>query len=212
MAAIGPESAYIFRITHINNLPWILDHGLHCQHDSPADPNFVPIGMPDLIRRRATRSVPHGPGGTLGDYVPFYFTPWSIMLLNIKTGYHNVIKRPNHEIAILVSSLYRLQEIGIRFVFTNSHAYLQESEYFEDMSDLNRIDWDLLRRRDFQRVPDDPGKVGRYQAESLAYKHVPIEGLLGITCYDGTVKQRIENEVHSRGLSVKIKAIPGWYF
>src|SRR5271166_6859108 len=133
MATFGPEAAHIFRITHVSNVPWILDYGLHCKSSPVADPNFVPIGMPDLIQRRTTRTVPCGPGGTLGDYVPFYFTPWSVMMLNIKTGYNNVIKRPNSEIVILVSSLPKLQETGTRFVFTNGHAYLQESDYFEDL-------------------------------------------------------------------------------
>lgn len=176
------------------------------------DPNFVPIGMPDLIQRRAGRIVPCGPGGTLGDYVPFHFTPWSVMMLNIKSGYNNVIKRPNGEIVILVSSLPKLQEIGARFVFTNGHAYLQETDYFEDLSDLTRIDWDLLRSRNFIRDPDDPGKVGRYQAEALIHRHVPVDGLLGIACYDETVRQRLEHEARSRGLSLQAKTVPKWYF
>jgi len=102
---LGPESAYIFRITHVDNVAWILRNGLHCSTSNALDPNFVPIGMTDLIGRRRHRQVPIAPYGTLGDYVPFYFTPWSPMLLNIKTGRNGVIQRPNREIAIFVSSL-----------------------------------------------------------------------------------------------------------
>ena len=168
MPTLGPEAARIFRITHVNNVPWILDNGLHCQSSKVADPNFVPIGMANLIQRRATRPVAIGPCGVLGDYVPFYFTPSSIMLMNIKTGHNDVIRRANNEIAILVSSLHRLQELRTRFVFTNGHAYLKETDYFEDLADLEKIDWDLLRRRDFRKDPEDPGKLGRYQAEALS--------------------------------------------
>jgi len=212
MAALGPQTAHIFRITHAANVPWILRHGLHCQTSNIIDPNFVPIGMPDLIDRRATHPVLLGPGGTLGDYVPFYFTPWSIMLLNIKTGFNNVIQRPNSEIVILVSSLPRLREIGASFIFTNGHAYMQETDYFDDISDLDRIDWDLLRRRDFKRDPDDPGKLGRYQAEALVYQCVPVDALLGIVCYDLQVKAAIEREVQGRNLPISVKARPDWYF
>lgn len=28
---LNPEKALIFRIVHRDNLPWILDHGLHCR-------------------------------------------------------------------------------------------------------------------------------------------------------------------------------------
>ena len=47
---------------------------------------------------------------------------------------------PNREIAILVSSLRRVTELGIPFVFTNQHAYLAAAEYFNDLNDLDRVD------------------------------------------------------------------------
>ena len=122
MPKLGPEAARIFRITHVANVPWILQHGLHCKTSQTVDPNFVPIGLPELIQQRMNRPVPIAPGGLLGDYVPFYFTPWSVMMLNIKTGRNGVIKRANRDIVILVSSLHKLDEMGIRFVFTNGHA------------------------------------------------------------------------------------------
>jgi hypothetical protein len=30
---LNPEKALIWRIVHRDNLPWILDNGLHCGHD-----------------------------------------------------------------------------------------------------------------------------------------------------------------------------------
>ena len=43
---------------------------------------------------------------------------------------------------------------------------------------LDRIDWAILRSRDFKRDPEDPGKFERYQAEALIYKYLPIDGVL----------------------------------
>ena len=212
MPTLGPESARIFRITHVRNVPWILGHGLHCQTSGVADPGFVPIGMAELIEKRTTRTVPTSPGGSLGDYVPFYFTPSSVMMYNIKTGFNNIIKRPNEEIAILVSSLHKLRELKIPFVFTNGHAYMEESDYFQDMADLDKIDWELLRRRDFKRDPEDPGKMGRYQAEALVHRHVPIGALLGIGCYDSATMATLEGEIKRRALTIGVRAFPEWYF
>ena len=90
MNRICAENAYIFRITHINNVPWLLANGVHCRNSIDRDPNFHEIGNPDLIDKRAHRVVLVGPGGTLSDYVPFYFTHYSPMLYNIKTGYHGL--------------------------------------------------------------------------------------------------------------------------
>ena len=101
---LNPDEARIFRIMHRDNLAWIMDHGLHASNGQIRDPNFRNIGNLDLIGKRSGRVVTVGPGGTLSDYVPFYFTPFSIMMYNIHTGY-NVPRVPNEEIVILVSSL-----------------------------------------------------------------------------------------------------------
>ena len=98
------QAAAIFRIVHRANIPWILDYGLHCRNSQVCDPNYRNIGNSDLIDRRSRVTVPIPPGGTLSDYVPFYFTPHSPMLLNIKTG-RGVPMVQNSEIVILVSSL-----------------------------------------------------------------------------------------------------------
>ena len=212
MATLGPEAAHIFRICHANNLPWILDHGLHCKNSDVQDPNFVSIGMADLIRKRDAHSVPTGPGGTLSDYVPFYFTPWSIMMLNIKTGHNDVSQRENADIVILVTSLHKLRASGVRYLFTNGHAFLRETDYFEDLADLVKVDWDLLRRKDFKRDPEDPGKLGRYQAEAIIHRHMPVDALSGIACYDSRAQERVDREVQTRGLTLKVRAMSSWYF
>jgi hypothetical protein len=136
---LNPEKALIFRIIHCDNLPWILANGLHAKSGTMSDPNYRNIGNPDLIDRRCRRKVPIPPGGTLSDYVPFYFTPFSIMMYNIHTGV-GVKQVPNQEIAIVVSSLYKVKELGIPFVFTNQHAYTAAAEYFSDLAELDRVD------------------------------------------------------------------------
>lgn len=55
MAALSPDKALIFRITHITNVPWILVNGLHCRSADSRDPNYVEIGNPDLIDKRKHR-------------------------------------------------------------------------------------------------------------------------------------------------------------
>ncbi|WP_408381606.1 DarT ssDNA thymidine ADP-ribosyltransferase family protein [Paraburkholderia megapolitana] len=74
---LNAENCYIWRIVHRSSVPWIPDHGLVCANAQGLDPRFVSIGNPDLIARRTQRVVPIPPGGTLSDYVPFYFTPFS---------------------------------------------------------------------------------------------------------------------------------------
>src|SRR5262249_19809970 len=144
------------------------------------------------------------PFGTLSDYVPFYFTPATPMLLNIKTGRNGVVKRPMADIAILVTSLPRLVSDGVPFIFTNKHAHMQTRDYFRDVADLDKIDWAIIQRRDFHRDPEDPEKLERYQAEALVYRHLPVSSLIGIACYGQPECQRVREATEEAGLSIRV--------
>lgn len=209
---ISPEKALIFRILHRSNLPWILDNGIHARNGEKFDPNYRNIGNLELIDKRARRVVQIPPGGTLNDYVPFYFTPYSIMMFNIKTGYGGVPKLPNDDIVILVSSLHKLVEEDVPFIFTNQHAYPQIAEYFSDLRDLDNVDWPLLQSRNFKHDPDDPGKKERYQAEALVWKHVPVSALLGVCCHSKAVEEQIKSEIEDRDLELRTVVRQTWYF
>lgn len=212
MDALSPAKGLIFRIVHRDNVPWIMKNGLHCRSSSASDPKFVDIGNTELIEKRRDRIVPCSPGGSLSDYVPFYFTPFSPMMLNIKTGWGGITKRSNEEIVIFVSSLFQLQKCGIPFVFTDRHAYLQLAQFYSDIERLDQIDWDLLKRRDFKTDPEDPSKLERYQAEALVHKVLPCTALLGIVCCNDSGASTVAALAAREGLHLKILARSGWYF
>ncbi len=211
-SSLNPEKALIWRIVHRDNLPWILDNGLHCGNCHVRSSHWINIGNTELISKRANHLVPLAPFGTLNDYVPFYFTPFSVMLKNIHSGRGGVKKRENDEIVILVSSLHRIQQAGLPFLFTNSHAYYRWANFFNNLNDLDKIDWSLLQHRDFRRDPDDPSKFERYQAEALIHQHCPVSCLLGIICYTEQVKQQIDQQIQARHLTLDVYARPGWFF
>jgi hypothetical protein len=211
-ADLNAGNAWIFRIVHVTNVPWILDHGLHCRNSDVFDPNYVQIGNAGLINGRHSRNIKGPYGGTLSDYVPFYFTPLSPMFYNIKTGWQGIQKRSNQEIAILVSSLHGVKMAGIPFVFTDRHAYLQTAQVFDDIGHLDKIDWTILQRRDFKRDPENPEKVERYEAEALIHKHLPFNGLHEIACCDAPSAALLQEELTKRSLHLTVTTKPGWYF
>jgi len=210
--SLKPESGFIFRITHIANVPWILDHGLHCRNSPERDPNYVEIGNPELIHKRTQRVVPIPPGGVLSDYIPFYFTPLSPMLYNIKTGHNGITPRPMSEIVIMVSSLPALAAQNIPFIFTDRHAYLQTAGYYSDLARLDCIAWELLRNRDFKRDLYDPGKFERYQAEALAHRHLPVTALSGIMCHGDAQKTMLQGEIANRQQTLQVAVKPNCFF
>lgn len=209
---LNPDKALIFRIVHKDNVPWILANGMYCRNSHVHDPNYKTIGNPELIDKRQHRVVPISPGGTLSDYVPFYFTPFTPMMLNIKTGYCGITKVPNEEVVFFVSSIHRLSEMGRPFVFTDRHAYLVSAEFYNDVDNLDQVDWLLLQSRDFRRDPDDPGKLERYQAEALIHDHLPVESFIGVVCFTDKLQDQILKFVENNGVNLEIKKITGWYF
>ena len=209
---LSKDNPRIFRITHIDNIPWILENGLHARNGEKFDPKYRNIGNLDLIAKRSTRAVGINPFGVLDDYIPFYFTPYSIMLYNIHTGC-GVSKVPNDEIVIMVADLKELADNDARFVFTNQHAYPATTEYFNQVSSLDQIDWNILQARDFRHDPyNDPGRKERYQAEALIWKHLPLSSLKGLCCYSKKVEVHIQRQVEALKLNLKVAAQPLWYF
>jgi len=209
---LNAEKALIFRITHRANVPWILQNGIHCRCSTVVDPEFISIGNPELIEKRRNRTVPIAPAGTLENYVPFYFTPKSPMLYNIRTGY-GITKRPNEDIVILVSSLPAMKQHGVDYVFTDRHASLQTASFFCDEGDLDKaVDFPLLQSADFTRDAEHPGRFERYQAEALAYDFVPTGALLGLACYTSIIKHDLDVTRSGPGADVKIVVRADWYF
>jgi hypothetical protein len=208
---LTPERAYIFRITHIDNVPWLLQHGVHCRSSPVVDPNYRNIGNLDLIDRRRQRVVTVPPGGTLSDYVPFYFTPWSPMLYNIRTG-RGVPQVPMRDIVILISSLHKLAKLGQPFLFTDRHAYLEAADFWSDLKALSRLDWRRWQARDFRRDPDDPGKMERYQAEALVHRHLAVEAIGAIVCYDAAREAQMVDLIGRSGHGLRVGVRPDYYF
>lgn len=209
---LTPEKALIFRIVHVDNLPWLLRHGLPCRTAQRQHPEYRGIGNAELIEKRQQKVISIEPGGTLGDYVPFYFTPFSPMMYNISTGYGGIRRLENQEIAVLVSSLPRLAELAIEYVVADRHAYLATANFFRDQAGLADLPWADWQQRNFRRDPEDPERFERYQAEALVHRELPIQALLGIVVYNDLVKAQVEQQAGDIGVDVEVYARKGWFF
>lgn len=131
---------------HYKNLPFILKNGIHCPTSDIQDPNFIQIGFPSLINQRITREVPVEPFGTLADYVPFYFCIKSPMLYVITMGNDpEVIKTPADEIVYIVSTVERLEELKVMYVFTDRHAKLNYARFYNKYEDLDKLQWGIIK-------------------------------------------------------------------
>ncbi|HEX3553849.1 MAG TPA: DUF4433 domain-containing protein [Thermoanaerobaculia bacterium] len=85
-----PGRLHIYHITHVDNLSSIVTSGglwsdtAMIARGGPA----ASIGMGSIKQRRLRLPVRCHPGDHVGDYVPFYFCPRSIMLYLIHCANH----------------------------------------------------------------------------------------------------------------------------
>jgi hypothetical protein len=98
-------------------------------------------------------------------------------------------------------------------LFTDRHAYTATANWSANPDDLAAmIDWEILCRHDFARSDRYPDKMERYQAEALAYRHVPPAALLGVGCASAHGKAKVAAQLQAAGLTLKAVVRPEWFF
>lgn len=202
----------IFRITHIHNLPFILQHGLYCPEAELQDPAFQPIGFPTLIEYRKERVVPVSPGGNLHDYIPFYFWYRSPMLYVISKGNDpEVIPTAQKDIIYIVSSIEALQQFGCRFVFTDRHAKLEYANFYNDPQQMAQLNREMIKTDQWGRQYG-PERREMKMAECLVHQHLPIEAVIGFAVKDEQAKGVVDSSLRENQLQIPVKVKPNFYF
>ena len=211
MPGTVPSRVVLYRITHYMNLPDIVQRGMFCATHPGALKDAVVIGNPDLINGRGGRAVPVVPNGVLNDYVPFYLGPHSPMLFGIKTGYH-AQQRPQREIVYVCSELSHVQALGLPFAFTDGHAYMQLSRFYNNVADLSALDWNVIPAKQWKRTEDDNDRQRRKQAEFLIHQHVPVAAIAAIIVYDQAMADWVTPLLAAAGVNFKVVVFPKWYY
>lgn len=168
---------WIYHITDKRNLPGILaQNGLNSkskEKELPASP--VSIAYEGIQQRRAETKVPIHPFGSLHDYVPFYFAPRSPMLYAIHKRMIEGYTGSQQDIIYLISTVQIIETNHIPYAFTDGHAIMALSEFYNQSSNLNKIDWQIMKEiywndteqdGDRNRNKKNPGKIWKYTAGS----------------------------------------------
>ncbi len=173
-----PTRPKVYHITHINNIEFITSAGL-IWSDERRIKNGVDcqvIGMSEIKQRRLEElPVTCHPGTRVGEYVPFYFCPRSIMLYILHRGNHADIsyrqgqKPIVHLQADLFDTIAWAQANSVRWAFSTVNAGARYAEFFSDVAELHQINWDAVAQDDFRSPETKEGK----QAEFLIFESFP---------------------------------------
>jgi ssDNA thymidine ADP-ribosyltransferase, DarT len=211
MAGSIPHLIWLYRITHRDNLPHILHHGICNKNHPDANPEYVPIGHKDIIGKRKDHPVKIEGYGNIGDYVPFYFTHNSIMLYNILTGY-GVPKLAPENIIFITATLSNIVTCGHRYFFTDGQANTHISNHLHELADLDQIDWDVIQSGDFRKTITDIDRPRRYQAEFLVHGHLPVNYIETIAVYNDSSATFVKQELEKTGILIPVYIKKYFYF
>ncbi len=166
-----PRPTYVYHITHLKNLPLILAAGglRTCRTLRSEQASYTDIAYQTLQDRRAHTQVPCGAGGTLHDYVPFYFAPRSPMLFKISKQSEPQHQEGQTPIIHLVSTIEQVQQAGGRFAFTDGHGIMELTNFYDDLTKLDCVDWQIMNTQYWRDTIEDNDRKRRRQAEFLVY-------------------------------------------
>lgn len=212
---INKNREYCYRITHINNLPLLLKNGIVNKNHPNASEDFIEIGNPEIIDVRSTSPVKINNYGMIGDYVPFYFTPKSIMLFNIITGYwHPLVPRRNRSEILVIRCLIDDLATLPRWFFTDGQANIKDGtvKHFNNLDYLDSIDWQCIQNSNFSKSDGDFDRPRRYQAEFLVQHEVPIDYVESLNVYNQQAADAVNDILNENNINLAVNIQPQYFF
>ena len=197
------EEIKVYRMTHIDNMPHILQYGITHKNSPNHNPNFTAIGDISLINTRENKQVTvdngdfldfDAPTITLGDFIPFYFGIKMPMLYVIQNGGNFVIKAtPPKKIVYLVCSVIRIIKRQKNYYFSDGHA-TDNLTTFYDQTRINHlseiVDWNAVRAS-YWGGQENLNLKRKKQAEFLVSKDIPPNLIIGFGCYNDAAKDKL---------------------
>jgi hypothetical protein len=212
-----PERPKIYHMTHVDNLNDILADGMLVS-DAAMIARGGPaktIGMSGIKRRRVEKlEVQCHTGTKVGDYVPFYFCPRSVMLYVIyRADNPDLTYRGGQEpILHLEADLHRVVQWAdanaVRWAFSLSNAGAYYAEFRSRMSDLNELDWSAIAARDFRDRDVQEGK----QAEFLVFERFPFCLVDRIGVLSEAIRSQTLRSLARANQRTSVEVHPEWYY
>ena len=170
------------------------------------------IGMNSIKQRRLSLPLISHPDLHVGDCVPFYFCPRSVMLYLIhRANYPGLDYRGGqgpivHLEADLRRTVAWAEEQGLRWAFTTSNAGSRFFDDYSNLAQLDKIDWNAVQARDWQQC-----KEGK-QAEFLIEQQFPWELVSRIGVQSMPVCRQVRAALESTAHKPPVKISRNWYY
>ena len=172
------------------------------------------IGMENIKqRRRRALALSSHPDLLVGNCVPFYFCPRSVMLYVIYRGNHPELAYRGgqdpivHLEADLRQTVAWGDENSRRWAFTSSNAASSYFADYDDLAQLNNLDWDAIRANSWMGE-----RSYAKQAEFLMERYFPWDLVSRIGVRSAEIRDRVLQVLQVAGHRPTVEIKPGWYY
>lgn len=219
-----PAKPRIYHITHLDNLPAIIASGglisdavMMVRGREP----IASIGMGTIKQRRLMLPVACHSDLRVGDCVPFYFCPRSIMLFvihcanNPQLTYRGGQGPIVHLEADLNEVVRWADSEQRRWAFCLSNAGAAYAQFRCSLTQLDEIDWPAVAATEFSNGSRTPSgllvKEGK-QAEFLLDNDFPWSLVQHIGVASQAVALQVQRAISRAAHSPQVSVQPSWYF
>lgn len=211
-----PQNQKIYHIVHKDRLSAIIQDGclvsdaLIRQRAS----SLPVIGLDNIKNRRLNElKLNSYPNLFVGQCVPFYFCPRSIMLymidqrnsqLTYQDGQENIV----HLQADLEQVIDWANVNNIRWAFTDSNAGSYHFNDYNQINEFHNINWMAVNAQYWSKPEIKAGK----QAEFLIEQQFPIRLIKSIGVCSQTIYDEVAQIMQNLGYQTNLEIRPDWYY
>jgi hypothetical protein len=208
-----PANPKIYHIVHVDNLASIVRDGfLWPDAVMAARRTAAIIGNESIKTDRLRLAVGCYPGTCVGDYVPFYFCPRSVMLYVIFRGNHpNLAYRDGqgpviHLMADMKETVAWAADANRKWAFTDINAASRAADFYNDLARLDQLDWDAIGTRQWVQCRDHK------MAEFLMHEGFPWNLVRGIGVQSESIGARVMAVLSGARHRPPVRVKPDWYY
>lgn len=211
-----PDRPKIFHITHLDNLQSIIESGALLPDAEMAHRggSHMSVGIPGIKEARRLSPVKCFPETKIGEYVPFNFCPRSVMLYILHKGNLTELKYAGgqkpmvHLQADLYDIVDRCNRERRRWAFTPSNARAAYADFYNELKDLDQIDWKAINSTSFSDATIKEHK----QAEFLVHGAFPWEWIEEIGVFDVEISRPVNELLKGLPHRPRLGVKPNWYY
>jgi hypothetical protein len=135
------------------------------------------------------------------------------MLYAIHKGNVQGYKGGQNSIIHLVTEIEKIVELNLDFAFTDGHAIMDYSDFYDDISALHDvIDWELMESKYWFDTEEYPNRKFFRQAEFLVHQFYPWKFIKEIGVVNNSIKIKVQNLFQNQQHQPFVKICPDWYY